>query len=183
MTLSEIEKLFKEHFHCAVYTAQTIVQSKEVAEDIVQNVFIKLLDFDSRTVKYPVNFFYTCVRNAALDYSRSHAYMLNAMNNFRLTREQAATEEAKEFDFLPAEEAERLGRVRQLFQAVEQLPPRTREVVKQVYFQDRSYQETADLLGISLATVKSHMYLSFRLLRERLAELCKGRKQKKAAKF
>ncbi len=186
MTLSEVEKLFKEHFHCAVYTAQTIVQSKEVAEDIVQNVFIKLLDFDTRTVKYPVSFFYTCVRNAALDYSRSHACMLNAMHNFRLTREHASADEAVEaageFDFLPAEEAERLLRVRQLFQAVEQLPPRTREVVKQVYFQDRSYQETADLLGISLATVKSHMYHSFRLLRERLTDLCKGRKQKKAAK-
>lgn len=181
MSLLEVEKLFKEHFHCAVYTAQEIVQSKEVAEDIVQNVFIKLLDLDIRTVKYPVSFLYTCVRNAALDYSRSHAYSLNAMNNFRLTREQSAVEQAEEFDFLPAEEAERLMRVRQLFHAVEQLPPRTREVVKHIYFQDRSYQETADLLGVSLATVKSHMYNSMRMLRERLTELYKkGRKRKKA---
>ncbi|WP_418991076.1 sigma-70 family RNA polymerase sigma factor [Alistipes sp.] len=182
MSLTEIEKLFNDHFHCAVYTAQTVVSSKEVAEDIVQNVFIKLLDIDTGEVKFPVSFLYTCVRNAALDYSRTHAYSLRAMSNFKFTRELSRRED-ESFDYLPAEEAEQLVRVRQLFHAVEQLPPRTREVVKQVYFHDRSYQETADMLGVSLSTVKSHMYQSFRLLRERLAGLYAGRKRKKAARF
>lgn len=180
MTLTQVEALFKNHFRLAVYTAQQIVQSKEVAEDIVQNVFIKLLDIDTGDVKFPVGFLYTCVRNAALDYSRTHAYSLRAMSSFRLLREHDRPDD-EGFDLLPAEESERLQRLAPLFRAVEQLPPRTREVVRQVYFHERSYQETADLLGVSLSTVKSHMYQSFRLLRERLAGLYGGRKRKNAA--
>lgn len=181
MSLSEVEKLFNEHFHCAVYMAQTIVSSKEVAEDIVQNVFIKLLDDRCSDVKYPVSFLYICVRNAALDYSRAHAYSLRAMSNFRLSREESSSEE--DFNFLPAEESEHLQHVQQLFKAMEQLPPRTREVVQQVYFNDRSYQETADMLGVSLATIKSHMYQSFKMLRERLAGIYQARNRKKKIKF
>lgn len=179
MLLSDVEKLFKEHFHCAVYMAQTIVPSKEIAEDIVQNVFIKLLDFDAKDIKFPARFLYTCVRNAALDYSRSHAYSLRMMNNFQLATKRDPND-GEYFDCLPFEEAERLSRVRHVFSAVEQLPPRTREVVKEVYFNDRSYQQTADLLGISLATVKSHMYQSFRMLREKLAGLHKDYRHKKS---
>lgn len=177
MSLPEVEKLFNEHFHCAVYMAQSIVSSKEIAEDIVQNVFVKLLDDRHSNVKYPVSFLYICVRNAALDYSRSQVYSLRAMNRFQRLREEGPSDE--EFNFLPAEEAEHLMHVQQLFKAMEQLPPRTREVVRQVYFNDRSYQETADLLGVSLATIKSHMYQSFKMLRERLAGFYPGRARKK----
>lgn len=182
MSLSEVEKLFKEHFHCAVYTAQTIVSSKEVAEDIVQNVFIKMLDINTKEVKVPARFLYTCVRNAALDYSRTHAYSLRAMTNFKMAGE-IELEEEECFDYLPATEADKLSRLRRVFAAVEQLPPRTREVVKHIYFNERSYQETADMLGVSLATVKSHMYQSFKMLREKLAALHQNSKHKKTAKF
>lgn len=96
---------------------------------------------------------------------------------------KAESGENGEFDYILPEEAEHFIRVRSLFSAVEQLPPRTREVVKYVYFNNRSYQETADLLGISLATVKSHMYQSFRMLREKLTGICKEKKQKKSSEI
>lgn len=180
MSVSDLEILFNEHFNCAVYMAQTIVSSKEIAEDIVQNVFIKLLDVDTKEIKFPARFLYACVRNAALDYSRSHAHSMQAMNNFRIMT-QSDRADAEQFDCFPAEEAENMTRVRQLFSAVEQLPPRTREVVKHVYFDNLTYQQTADLLGVSLATVKSHMYQSFRMLREKLTGLHKDRRQKKSS--
>lgn len=161
--------------------AQTIVSSKEVAEDIVQNIFIKLLDMNTKDVKFPAQFLYTCVRNAALDYSRTHAYSLRAMNKFMLINKQERIDD-EFFDYLPSGEAEKLTRIRHIFSAVEQLPPRTREVVKQVYFHDRSYQEAADTLGVSLATVKSHMYQSFRMLREKLAGFSRYRRNKNIAK-
>lgn len=179
MSVPDLEKLFNDHFNCAVYMAQKIVLSKQVAEDIVQNVFIKLLDIDTKDIKFPARFLYTCVRNAALDYSRSHAHSMQVMNNFQTMMKTESTDDG-ELDCLLPEQAENLIRVRRLFSAVEQLPPRTREVVKHVYFDNRSYQQTADLLGVSLATVKSHMYQSFRMLREKLAGIYKKKKQKKS---
>lgn len=176
MTLSAIEKLFKEHFRCAAYTAQSIVSSKQVAEDIVQNVFIKLLDTELSNIKNPVSFLYTCVRNASLDYLRNESNALRRLESVSATNDFAEVY-GRNSDEFPAEDAEHLHRLHSLLQAVDQLPPKTREVVKMVYLDGNSYQETAEIMNISLSTVKAHMYQSFKMLREKI-----GRRQEPSAK-
>jgi RNA polymerase sigma-70 factor (ECF subfamily) len=56
----------------------------------------------------------------------------------------------------------------QLRMAILALPPHYRAVVELRHFQDRSYEEIAETLGISLSDVKSHLFRARRLLRERL---------------
>lgn len=170
MTFFAIETLFKEHFRCAVYTAQSIVSSREAAEDIVQNVFIKLLDTDISSVKYPASFLYTCVRHAALDYVRSNVRAGMALDELK-SPEELADVYSDGAEYFLGEEAEHMERVRKLFSAIEQLPPKTRDVVKIVYLEGYSYQEAADVLSVSLATIKSHMYQSFKILREKMISL------------
>lgn len=49
------------------------MHSKSVAEDIVQEVFVRLARVDLSKIDSPVKYLYRCVRNAALDYA-GHAY-------------------------------------------------------------------------------------------------------------
>lgn len=181
MTFFAIETLFKEHFRCAVYTAQSIVLSREVAEDIVQNVFIKLLDTDISSVKYPASFLYTCVRHAALDYVRNNTRAEMALEELKSPQELSEVY-GDGCEYFSGDEAEHLERVRKLFSAIEQLPPKTRDVVKMVYLEGYSYREAAEVLSVSLATVKSHMYQSFKMLREKMTSL-DIRKSKKIQNF
>ena len=69
MISHSLEKLFNAHFRSAAYVAEEIVHSKSVAEDIVQEVFVRLARVDFSKIDSPVKYLYRCVRNAALDYA------------------------------------------------------------------------------------------------------------------
>ena len=64
---SEYEALFRQHFRLATLYAERIVGSAHEAEDIVQEVFIALLDVDFSQIRQKESYLYRCVRNAALD--------------------------------------------------------------------------------------------------------------------
>jgi RNA polymerase sigma-70 factor (ECF subfamily) len=58
----------------------------------------------------------------------------------------------------------------QLRSALLALPPHYRAVVELRHFQELSYEEIAEALGISLSDVKSHLFRARRMLRARLED-------------
>jgi len=52
--------------------------------------------------------------------------------------------------------------------AVAELPPRYRAVVTLFYLEERSYNEVAEILGIPMGTLKTHLHRARQLLREKL---------------
>ena len=62
MISHSLEKLFNAHFRSAAYVAEEIVHSKSVAEDIVQEVFVRLARVDFSKIDSPVKYLYRCVR-------------------------------------------------------------------------------------------------------------------------
>jgi RNA polymerase sigma-70 factor, ECF subfamily len=58
----------------------------------------------------------------------------------------------------------------QLRQAILSLPPHYRAVIELRHFQDRSYEEIAEMLRLPLSDVKSHLFRARRLLRTWLEE-------------
>jgi RNA polymerase sigma-70 factor (family 1) len=56
----------------------------------------------------------------------------------------------------------------QLQEALEDLPPQRREVLKRIYFENKKYQDAADEIGISLNTLKTHLKIGLKNLREKL---------------
>ncbi len=164
MITAEFESLFRSHFRSAVFIAEMIVCSAEAAEDIVQDVFIKMLDCDMAKIKSPARFLYMSVRNAAVDYCRSH--VIRVRESVRTTDIPDDTN----YD-LDSEEIEYANNLRKLFNAIEELPARSRDVVRLICLENYSYSDAADKLGMSLSTVKTHMYRSFKTLRKYFALL------------
>jgi RNA polymerase sigma-70 factor (ECF subfamily) len=54
--------------------------------------------------------------------------------------------------------------------AVADLPPNYRAVVTLFYLEERSYRDVAEILGIPMGTLKTHLHRARALLREALAE-------------
>jgi RNA polymerase sigma-70 factor (ECF subfamily) len=54
--------------------------------------------------------------------------------------------------------------------AVAELPPNYRAVVTLFYLEERSYRDVAEILGIPMGTLKTHLHRARALLREALAE-------------
>lgn len=59
---------------------------------------------------------------------------------------------------------------RLLSEAIRDLPPKMRRSVSLRVYQDRSYQEIADTMGISIQTVKAHLFQARQQLRRRLQD-------------
>ncbi|MCA1816213.1 MAG: sigma-70 family RNA polymerase sigma factor [Acidobacteria bacterium] len=71
-------------------------------------------------------------------------------------------------DATPAESAEARERGEAVRRAVNSLPPELRSVVVLKEFEDLTFQEIADTLGVPLSTVKSRLYTALKQLRMRL---------------
>ena len=157
---SEYETLFRQHFRLATLYAERIVGSAHEAEDIVQEVFITLLDTDFSQIRQKENYLYRCVRNAALDHlhtrMKNRFYDINSNEMVRL-----AAEEGSHID-----EQALIEQVASLYRRIEALPEQGRRIFRMICIEHKSYVETARLLSLSLHTVKTHMSRSFGALRK-----------------
>ena len=157
---SEYEALFRQHFRLATLYAERIVGSAHEAEDIVQEVFIALLDVDFSQIRQKESYLYRCVRNAALDHlharMKNRFYDINSKETGRLAAEENA----------PGDEQAMIEQIAAIYHRIEALPEQGRRIFKMICIEHKSYVETARLLSLSLHTVKTHMSRSFKALRK-----------------
>lgn len=153
-----LKKLFDRYFPHLVIYAKQIVGSREVAEDVVQEVFLKLWQKDKLQMK-SLNYLYSCVKNASINYTYSKEGKVLKISD----------------EFIPAivaddysidQEIEKMKLLEELYTAIEKLPPQSREVLKLVYLKRQKYTDVAEQMGISLNTVKTHMTRAYKLLRK-----------------
>jgi RNA polymerase sigma-70 factor (ECF subfamily) len=139
------------------------VGSAEAAQDLVQDVFLHLWNTrgprDAERLTRP--YLYTSARNAALKYLR-HRRVVEAWIE-RASREEMPTADSPSDLYLRRELEETVAR------AISELPPRCREIFLLRRRDQLSYQEIAAQAGVSLGTVKCHMWRAMVLLREKLA--------------
>lgn len=72
-------------------------------------------------------------------------------------------------DTAPADaDAEHRDELDRLLAEVDRLPPRHREALTLFYYEDLSYQEMAEILGVSTATINARLTQARNMLRERM---------------
>jgi RNA polymerase sigma-70 factor (ECF subfamily) len=159
-----LESIFRVHYGSLCTFASTMVRSRETAEELVQNVFLKVWTNRTRwDVRGSVrSYLFGAVRNEAL----------NHLKRERLERQWL--EEGGEEDTvipihgtLPAPDAglegpELAAAVRR---AIEQLPPRARQAVQLRWDNQLRYAEIADVMGISVKGVENQLSRALEALR------------------
>ncbi len=145
------ELLFRRYHKVLCSHAVRFVYSREIAEDLVSDVFCKF--WKSRSYESVTNSFrhylFRSVRNEAYNYLRLEFQKLERLE----TAEFQESGQASAPDTI-AQYEEVLGRVEYL---VESLPPQCRKVFLMSRFEGRKYQEIANELGISVKTVEVHI--------------------------
>ncbi len=149
-----VNYLFTAYYVSLCRFARVIVESPEVAEDIVQEVFVKIWE---RKLKISSkisldNYLFVAVRNSCISFNRKKRPTVG------LERVMFQAEEKSVYDW------------ENIWKAVNSLPMQCREVLVLVVFEDMTYSEAAEKLGISVNTVKTQMRLSYKELRKKLSK-------------
>lgn len=145
--------------------------SRETAEDIIQDVFIQLhRQAGSLEIKHTIrNYLFRAVHNRCLDQIKHDMvhkrYVNTALAELRL-------QELAWYD--PSSGRESLlmnGGDGSIWQAIEQLPPKCREIVKLRYQDGLKTREISDAMGISSRTVETQLYKALKLLKGKVRKL------------
>lgn len=129
------------------YASRLLNQDRSRAEDVVQEAWIRLSARHGQGAEIvnPLHYLYSIVRNLAFD-------ILNRAN-----RETVADTAAAPYDAIPHEapSAEAVvihrDRLRLLADAIAELPDRTQIAFRMYRLEDKTLQQIADHLGISVA--------------------------------
>lgn len=162
-----ISQLFQEHYRRVLLAANRITGNMADAEDITQNVFLRLTVSGSseRPVDNAGSYLYRAAINGALDLLRR-----------RKTAPNEPLEQAEHIAYRTSgssPEAElssyQLGDALRL--AISELSPRAAEIFALRYFEELGNREIAALMGTSQAVVAVTLHNARSRLRKRLLEL------------
>ena len=158
--------------------AWRFVRRKEIAEDIAQNVFIKIYEKKAKLnpkAKF-TTWLYRVTVNASLDYLRSKASRLVSLDEASNFNEGSETrlERIKDPGVLSSSEILGDAEVHELVRReVDALPEKLRSCVLLYQFEEMTYQEIAVILGVSAKAVERRLYHAKEILREKLAACLK----------
>lgn len=159
---TSLEDLFRRSYADLVHLATLVTGDRSVAEDVVQDAFAGLhgraepLDDPARAVGY--------LRRSVVNGSRDRLRRRRTERapRIRVVQAQRSTEEHAEAD----------DDARAVAAALLRLPARQREVVVWHHQQGLTQAEVAEVLGLSIGSVKTHLHRAHR----RLAEILEDRR-------
>ena len=154
------EKLYNHYVHALKEFVIKFVKSSELAEDLTQEVFIKIWENRGQLAKVRSFRAYLTViaRNHVLNFLKS------------APRNDLALKEIVGSYTVPQAENEIISKEYKqwLQQVLDSMSPQMRSVFELCREQNKSYNEVADLLQISRNTVKKHMVRSMKVIKGRL---------------
>lgn len=167
-TLDTLEQLFQEHHERVYRAAYRVTRNAADAEDVLQTIFVRLIQQDPPTALGPGvgGYLYRAAVNAGLDVlrGRRRSRAVDFDNNAdEIDRRHATPKAVTE---------ERLKRVElddRLRQMLAELSPRAAEIFSLRYFEDHSNTEIARLLGISRTSVAVTLHRTRHTLQKELA--------------
>jgi len=154
---SIFETLFKEHYNTLANYAFSILKDKDGAEDVVQDVFVKLWQNKPEVVGTPQVKFYllTATRNGCISALRKESGKVFVQPE-AIQVADSAVESGSHTEDISAV----------INKALATLPPQCLAIFKMSRFGKLSYQQIADELGLSVKTVENQVGKALRMMRQ-----------------
>lgn len=155
----DFEKLYDKYWARIAYYVHKLVDNKEEAVDIAQESFIALSQHLD-TIKdenHALGYLYLCAKNKSINYIKAVKQEHKRQPGYLYLSETSDTEVV---------EAELIAA---LFTVAERLPPTRLKIFTMLFFEGLKLQEVADMLHLSVNTIKSQRAKAIISLRKSLA--------------
>jgi len=153
-------------------SALAITRSPADAEDVVQETFLRAYEHLAQfrgEAKFQTWLTQIALNTARMRLRKNHGALWESLDQPRTTEEGVLPRDVREWRENPEQQLGREEIETLLHQALKGLPAGYREVVALRDIQLLSTQETAEILGLSVANVKTRLLRARLQLRERLA--------------
>ena len=157
------EIIYKRYYKRLHGFARAFIREFQIAEDIIQNVFLKI--WENKETWNPDgklrHYLFTAVRNESLNYKRHARIVQDSANELSKVYEEKIDFDANE---------DQSDIILEIEKGINNLPPRCREIFLLNRKSGLTYTEIADYLGISINTVNTQMGRALETLRIFLSE-------------
>lgn len=161
---SSFNNLFRHYYARLVRFAIQFVHTREAAEDVVSDVFVKI--WERRATLDEVRnlevYLYVAVKNSCLNYCEKYSVVHIQLDMHGETELYDAANSQKSLEMKEL--------MHRLHMAVEQLPQQCRLIFKMVKEDNLSFREVAEILAISPRTVETQIYRAVKKLKTVLAD-------------
>ena len=162
INIKEFEKIYREYFRPLTVYALQFIDRQEIAEDIVQDLFLDLYEkgkiLDNKTINK--NYLYKSVQNSCINKLRYH--------KTRDKNESKVMQVLNSFNPTPEDIVQEIEIDHKMLEVLESLPCVNRKVFEMSRYQGKSNKEIAEIQSISKRTVESHINQALKILRKKL---------------
>ncbi|MEC5147663.1 RNA polymerase sigma-70 factor [Chitinophaga sp. 212800010-3] len=171
--LPAFESLFREYYAVLCAFAFDFVNSRELAEEIVQDTFTRIWErYHELHIEVSEKaYLYRAVQNNCLNYLKQHK--VRTKYSAELLQQLESRVALFSLNASPAEKLETSELEGLAEKAISRLPPQCQNVFRLSRFEQLSYPEISRHLGISINTVKTQMTRALQKLRDELLPLLK----------
>ena len=136
---------------------------KTAAEDIVHDVFLRVWQKQASLVMKErlKSYLFKSVQNSCLDYLK-HLKVSDDYFNASITRFKIEEINFDKENQVNIEDEERLINI---YEELEKLPPKCREIFTMHYMEERKTSDIAQILGLSKRTIEAQLYKALKKLR------------------
>lgn len=159
--IPEFEKVFHLFHPALCFFARRLVNDAAIAEDIVTDVFVKFWEkrTDFKTVYSAKAFLYISTRNACLNHNHKVQYQSRIRENIR--------QQSNEIEVNEMNEAIHAQVVHQVYNIVNDLPEKCKEVMLLSYSKGLDCHEIARRMRLSVHTVRNQKNRGVHLIKNR----------------
>lgn len=157
--VSALNELYTRHGASLLNYLTSLLHDRQLAEEVLQDVMLAVWENAAhfRGESKVRTWLLSIARNRAINSQRRYTPALVELD-----------ESAFSADTTPLEKAERDAQRLLLQQAIQQLPPFHQEILVLIFYHQLSGPEVAEVLGVTLGTVKSRLHRAKEMLRRTL---------------
>ena len=157
MTKEKIEEIFRRHYPDMYRLARTMLYDADECKDVVSEVFTRLLRGDIIPEDERIEgYLMTSVRNRCRD--------VLIHKDVRQRVEKLYSQELMQSQVVCLNDDDRLERLMQFVER--EFPPLTQQIFRLRFLREMTYEEVAQVVGVSKVTVYNHLSQSLQMIKE-----------------
>ena len=157
MTKKEFEDIYRQHFAKMYRLARTMLYDADESKDVVSDIFARLLRGgvmpDSDRME---GYLMTAVRNRCRDVLNRKSMQERVEKHF--------LQDSMQSQIVSMNDDDRLERLMQFIES--ELPPLSQQIFRLRFLSEMSYEEVAQVAGVSKVTVYNHLSQSLQRIKK-----------------